>query len=149
MVPVSMTGGAGMLAGGCILPVCQRQHLQNPDIHTGEVVAAGTNLAVLTPTVGVLQNLRIQLGRPVVFYVDSASTAFVVRSDTSVRKSAWLIRRVEVLQEACAEGFLQAQHIGEGDMCADPFTKYLVVGVWARHMHYLLNKVGDLPSVGR
>ena len=110
------------------------------------MVAAGTNLSLLTPTVGVLQNLRIQLGRAVPLYFDSRSTVFVVSSDTSVKKSAWLIRRVDVLQEAVEHGSIQPIHISERDMAADPFTKYLSLHVWIRHMHFVLNRLGSLPG---
>ena len=112
------------------------------------MVAAGTNLSILTPTVGVLQNLRIQLGAAVPMYFDSKSTVYVISSDASVKKSAWLIRRVDVLAEAVAQGAVQPIHIPECDMAADPFTKYLTLHVWLRHMHFVLNKPGELPRRG-
>ena len=31
------------------------------------------------------------------------------------------------------------RYITESDMVADPFTKYLPLKVWLRHMHYLIN----------
>ena len=58
-------------------------------------------------------------GRAVPLYFDSRSTVFVVSSDTSVKKSAWLIRRVDVLQEAVEHGSIQPIHISERDMAAD------------------------------
>ena len=42
-------------------------------------------------------------------------------------------------------GEIDVLHIPEWNMVADPFTKYLPVSVWRRHMHYLLNRPGPLP----
>ena len=91
---LNTTGGVGMLAGGAIVATSQRQHLAAPDSHSSEVVAAGTNFSILVPVTGLLQELSIALGDPVPFYLDSLSTVYVATSDTSIRKSAWLIRRL-------------------------------------------------------
>ena len=46
----STTGGVGMLAGGCVLAVCQRQHyLAAPGSHTVEVVGAGARPIAFLP----------------------------------------------------------------------------------------------------
>ena len=71
---------------------------------------------------------------------------FVATSDTAIRKSIWLIRRVAVLEDGVTHGEIQPIHITERDMAADPYTKYLTYGVWARHMHYILNKMGAMPA---
>ena len=89
---------------------------------------------------GVLQELSIQRGCAVPFYLDSLSTVFVCTSDTAIKKSAWLIRRVAVLAEGVAEGEIEPVHISEKIMLADPFTKYLVHAVWAAHMQQLRNQ---------
>ena len=134
-----------MLAGGCILPVCQRQQLSAPGSHTVEVVGAGTNYSLLVPCNGVLQELRIRQGVATPFYLDSSTTVFVAWSDTAVKKSIWLIRRVAVLEDGVTHGEIHPLHLTERDMAADPMTKYLTFGVWSRHMHYVLNKMGPLP----
>ena len=36
-------------------------------------------------------------------------------------------------------GAIDPYHIPEYNNLADPFTKYLVYSVWARHMRFLLN----------
>ena len=141
----SRTGGACMLARGCILPLSQRQHLAAPESHSSEVVSAGTNFNFAVPVIGALQELRIQQGKAVPFYLDSKTTVFVASSDSAVKKSVWLIRRVAVIDEGVLHGYIQPVHISERDMAADPFTKYLKHGVWARHMHFLLNKPGPVP----
>ena len=141
----STTGGIGMLGGGCVLPICQRQHLAAPGSHTVEVVGAGTNFSLLVPLNGVLQELRIRQGMATPFYLDSSTTVFVATSDTAIKKSIWLIRRVAVLEDGVTHGEVMPLHISERDMAADPMTKYLTYGVWNRHMHYVLNKTGPLP----
>ena len=136
----SVTGGVGMLAHGPVQTISQRQHLSAPCAHTAEVVAAGTNYSYLVPTMGVLQELSIQRGASVPFYLDSLSTVFVCTSDTAIKKSAWLIRRVAVLEDGVKEGEIEPIHISEKIMLADPFTKYLTQAVWVEHMLVLRNK---------
>ena len=135
----SVTGGVGMLACGLIMGISQRQHLKAPCVHTAEVVAASTNLNLLVPVSGVLQEMRIRKGAKVMFYLDSKTTVFVAKSDTAIKKSVWLIRRAAVLEDGVANGEIEPIHISEKDMAADPFTKYLTRDVWLRHMAFALN----------
>ena len=88
-----ITGGVGMLARGPILTISQRQTLASPCTHSLEVVGAGTNINYLIPVSGLLQEVRIRLGRPVPFYLDSLSTVYAATSDASAKKSAWVLRR--------------------------------------------------------
>jgi hypothetical protein len=143
----SVTGGVAMLAGGPVLTVRQRQHLSSPDSHTAEVVAAGNNCSFCVWLNGVLQELRIRLGQPTPFYLDSKTTVFVANNDTAVKKSVWLIRRVAVLTDSVKHHQITPMHISERDMVADPFTKYLTFTVWNRHMDYLCNRILSGDSV--
>jgi hypothetical protein len=136
----SMSGGVAMLAGGPIAVVCQRQHLASPDSHTSEVVSAGNNSSLCVAINGVLQELRIRLGKPVPFYLDSMTTVFVSTNDTAVKKSVWLIRRVAVLTDAVKHNQIRPLHVRDPDMIADAMTKYLTFTVWNRHMGYMLNR---------
>ena len=61
-----------------------------------KVVAAGNNCSFCVGLNGVLQELRIRLGMPTPFYLDSKTTVFVSMNETAVKKSVWLIRRVAV-----------------------------------------------------
>jgi hypothetical protein len=142
----SVTGGIGMLAKGAVIAISQRQHLASPSSHASEITAAGSNYNAMVPSAGVLQELHILCGARVPLYLDSASTVFVAKSDTAVKKSVWLIRRAAVLEDGVVHGELEPIHISERDMVADPFTKYLVYAVWIRHMHYALNYKGELPK---
>ena len=142
----STSGGIAMLAGGCVLAISQNQHLTAPCSHTAETVAAGTNVNLLVPIAGLLQELSVLQGSLVPFYLDSDTTVKVAKSDTAIKKSVWLIRRAAVLEDCVVHGIIEVHHISERDMAADPFTKYLPHNVWSRHMHYVLNLAGPLPS---
>ena len=135
----SVTGGIGMLAHGAVIAISQRQHLKAPCAHTAEVVAASTNLNLLVPVSGVLQELRIRRGVAIAFYLDSMTTVFVAKSDTAIKKSVWLIRRAAVLEDGVTGGEISPIHITETDMAADPFTKFLPRDVWIRHMNFVCN----------
>ena len=113
------------------------------------MVSAGTNLNVLVPTNGLLQELRIRLGKPTPFYLDSATTVFVAGDDKAVKKSVWLVRRAAVLHDGVRLMEILCKHISERDMLADPFTKYLVYRVWQRHMHYLHNLPWPMPAYSK
>ena len=140
---INVTGGVGMFAGCCIQPLMLRQHLASPSAHTSEIVAAGTNMNHVLPVNGVLQELHIRQGRPTRMYFDSQSTVYVASSDTAPKKSVWLARRNKVLTECVEHGEVEPIHIGEADMVADSFTKYVKRETWTRHMHYILNLPGD------
>ena len=142
----STSGGIAMLAGGCILAVSQNQHLAAPCTHTAETVSAGTNVNLLVPIAGLLQEFSILQGALVPFYLDSDTTVKVGKSDSAIKKSVWLIRCAAVLEDCVVHKMIEIIHLTERDMAADPYTKYLTYGVWARHMHYVLNLPGPLPS---
>ena len=72
-------------------------------------------------------------------YLDSATTVFVSKSDVAVRKSAWIMRRVKVLQEGAALDECSPVHIPGTNMVADMLTKYLTFPVWRRLVNYMLN----------
>ena len=69
------------------------------------MVSAGTNFNFAVPVIGMLQELRVQQGKPVPFYLDSKTTVFVASSDSAVKKSVWLIRRVTVVEEGVVHGY--------------------------------------------
>ena len=63
-----------MLAGAVFDSVSQRQHLQAPEPHSSEVVAAGTVANMGFSHRGALQELRVVQAAPSPFYIDSSST---------------------------------------------------------------------------
>ena len=123
-----------------------RQHLVASGSHIAEVVALSTNVTHIVPVNGLLQELGVRGGKPTRTYLDSQSTIFVATSDTAPKKSVWLARRTKVVTETVQMGEVEPIHIGEADMCADSFTKYVKLATYLRHMHYILNMPGDPPD---
>ena len=74
-------------------------------------------------------------------FFDSKTTVFVAGSDRAVKRSAWILRRVRVLQEATELGDIAPQFVAGTDMVAGAFTKYLSFTVWRRLMLYVLNRL--------
>ena len=103
------------------------------------MVAGGNNYNFVVPTNGILQEIRVRVGKPSPFYLDSSTTVFVASKDTGVKKSAWLQRRTTVLQEGVSLKEIVPVHIPDKYMHADAFTKYLPFEKWKRHMDYVLN----------
>ena len=134
-----------MFNGGVVLTVSSRQHLKSPDMHAFEVLAAGTIMHKIVPLRGLLTEWRIPQEHPTPLYIDSASTVFVAQSRGAVKKSAWIRRRAEVLQEAFDLGECDPIKIEEYNNIADPQTKYLIYKVWMRHLHYTHNLEGEPP----
>ena len=133
-----------MLAGGVIDTISTRQHLAGPDTHSLEVVAAGTVMHHLVPLRGLLQEARVPQVAASPTYIDSASTVFVAKGRAAPKKSAWIRRRVEVLNDNFEEG--EADPIAIEDNFADPQTKRLTYKPWERHRHYTHNLPGDPPG---
>ena len=134
-----------MLARGPLIAACQRNHLSSPDANSCELVAAGNNLNFLVPINGILQEVRVRLGVPTPFYLDSLSSVCVSNNDASAKKSVWLRRRAVVLHEGVGLNEICVTHIVDPCMVADVFTKYLPYPRWRRHMWYLLNMTGPAP----
>ena len=117
-----------MLAGGCVLAISQNQHLSAPCSHTSETIGAGTNVNLLVPIAGLLQELHILCG--------PLSSFLLLDSDTTVKVAKWtqpsrnpfgsfaelLCWRIVLCTALlmCIM-FLSVTWI----MVADPFTKYL------------------------
>ena len=141
-----VAGGVVMLGGGPIQTIGQRVHLACPDMHSVEMVSAGTLFTMIIPINGVLQEISIRRGRACPFMLDSGSVVFAVSNDKSVRRSTWLLRRAAPLQEGEQTGEIDPLKVRERDQLADPFTKYIKYDAWMRTFHIILNKDGDPPS---
>ena len=104
-------------------------------MHKMEITAAATVMHRMIPVRGVLQEARVpqELGTPI--YIDSSSTTFVATNRAAPKKSTWVRRKSEELNECHELGESMPIKIDECDNFADPQTKYLVAQVWARHLH--------------
>ena len=114
-----------------------RQHLAASDMHKMEITAAATVMHRMIPVRGVLQEARVpqELGTPI--YIDCAAP----------KKSTWVRRKSEELNECHELGRSEPIKIDECDNFADPQTKYLTTKVWLRHLHYTHNISGEPPPV--
>ena len=74
-------------------------------------------------------------------------TIFVATNRSAPKKSTWVRRKTEELNECYEQGESDPQKIDECDNFADPQTKYLVGKVWARHLHYTHNLDDEPPPV--
>ena len=106
-----------MLARACIDPVCMRAHVACSDVHSAEVVAAGTVLQRAIVAHEFLIELRVRSDQPTPIWSDSLSTTDVANNEASVRRSVWMIRRALVLQEAVAIKQANLAHIRECHNC--------------------------------
>ena len=136
-----------MLAGGAIDTISCRQHLVSSDMHKMEITAAATVMHRMIPIRGVLQEARVtqEIATPV--YIDSSSTTFVATNRAAPKKSTWVRRKSEELNECHELGESNPIKIDECDNFADPQTKYLTTKVWLRHLHYTHNMPGEPPPV--
>ena len=80
-------------------------------------------------------------------YIDSSSTTFVATNRAAPKKSTWVRRKSEELNECHELGESNPIKIDECDNFADPQTKYLTTKVWLRHLHYTHNIPGEPPPV--
>ena len=65
-------------------------------------------------------------------YIDSSSTTFVATNRAAPKKSTWVRRKSEELNECHELGESVPIKIDECDNFADPQTKYLTTKVWLR-----------------
>ena len=74
--------------------------------------------------------------------IDSQSAIYVATNESSVRRSVWIQRRVEVMQEASELGEIQPRKVDRALNRADIFTGYRTYRVW----YTLLCATLGLPS---
>ena len=120
----SMSGAIQMLAAGPVDVLMARQHLNSPDSHTTEVVAASSALHRVVGTRGKCQELRIWQERPTPFYMDSTSTIFVANDEKAMKRSVWIARRTVALREGKSMGEIMPTYLEALMNCANFFTKY-------------------------
>ena len=96
----------------------------------------------MSDVIDAAQEIGIVQEVPTPYYIDSASTIFVAKDASAVKKSVWLIRRAVVLREGVTMGDIDPIKVGEADNFADIFTKWLPPDVWRRHVSFTQNEPG-------
>ena len=94
------------------------------------------------PLRGLCGELRLLTAEPTPIYIDSSTTVFVASDKKAVKKSTWLLRKVDALHETVGTNGQEfyPNKIDESRNLADMFTKYLKLEVWRRHVMKLLNR---------
>ena len=101
------------------------------------MVAAGTVLNSVIAASMFLQEVSIQLGKPVPFYLDSESTHAISHDEMAPKKSIWTRRRSAVVLEGVESGVIKALLIEGEKMVADPMSKYVPYAKWIQMMRYI------------
>ena len=142
--PRSYTGGDILLGGAVIDTISTRQHHASPDVNASEIHAACTVVAKVLPIRGLLHELGVLQLEPTPCWIDSQSTIFCVNDATSMRRSSWLLGKIEFVHEAQELDHIRALKIAAEDNTADGKTKCIDVKTYWRHMTYTHNVSVDV-----
>ena len=133
---LSYTGGVGFFARGALFQNTLRQHTKAPNSHSVEVVAASSNLYSTIMASDLLQEVHVQIGAAVPFYLDSSSTHAISHSEMAPKKSLWQRRRSAVVVEGAESKTISPLLITDEEMVADAMSKYVPYAKWKRMMAY-------------
>ena len=115
------------LAGGCFEAVSRRQHSTAVDTAAAEMFAASTACAVLVALTGVLTFLSFGvLGtHRVRVWCDNEAAVMAANDATSIKRLAYIARRVRFLQELVTRGIVKLLDIDGKVNPADALTKHI------------------------
>ena len=136
------------LAGGSFEAVSRRQHSVALDTAAAELFAASTAAAHLINITGVLRFLSFGvLGNdPVPMWCDNEACCLVTRDASSLKRLAYIARRVRFIQELEARRVISIQNIEGIKNPADVLTKYLGKPDYNRYTSRLYNGAVDPES---
>ena len=136
------------LAGGSFEAVSRRQHSVALDTAAAELFAASTAAAHLINITGVLRFLSFGvLGNdPVPMWCDNEACCLVTRDASSLKRLAYIARRVRFIQELEARRVISIQNIEGIKNPADVLTKYLGKPDYIRYTSRLYNGAVDPES---
>ena len=89
-----------------------------------------------------LQNLPVLVISCWALYVDSVGTVRTGSDESSVRKSVWVRRKTDVLNDAHSHGVVDYMKVDEADNVSDGASKPIKRAVHKRHARYMS---GDWP----
>ena len=118
---------AALVAGGVLEASSRRQHATAVDVTAAELYAASVAGAVLTHIIGVHTFASFGvLGRaPVRVWCDNRAAVMVANDSTSIKRLAYIARRVRFLQELVARSVLSVLSVPGSANPADAMTKHL------------------------
>ena len=138
----SQLGYEFSIAGGAFEAVSRRQHSVALDTAAAELFAASTAAAHLINITGVLRFLSFNvLGNdPVPMWCDNEACCLVTRDASSIKRLAYIARRVRLIQELEARRVISIQNIEGKSNPADVLTKYLGKPDYVRYTSRLYNR---------
>ena len=141
----SQLGYEFSLAGGSFEAVSRRQHSVALDTAAAELFAASTAAAHLINITGVLRFLSFGIlgNDPVPMWCDNDACCLVTRDASSLKRLAYIARRVRFIQELEARRIISIQNIEGTANPADVLTKYLGKPDYLRYTSRLYNRDVD------
>ena len=149
----SQLGYVIMLAYGCLDACSRRQHSVAVDTPAAELFAASAAAAHLLSVQGALRFASFSvLGHDTVpVWCDNEVTVMVSKDASSVKRLAYIVRRVRLLQELDRRGVVRLHNVPGTANPADALTKHLKSPKdWLNYMTILYNRAAnEFRSHGR
>ena len=131
------------LAGGCFANSSKRQHSTATDTAAAELFAASSAAACIISVAGVLRFISFGIlgHEPVPLWCDNEVAVMVARDASSIKRLAYIARRVRLLQELHARGVVHMPPEGVRGVVnpADAFTKHLDKHTFITFMQRIYN----------
>ena len=115
------------LAGGCIEGVSRRQHSTAVDTPAAELFAASTAAAIIINVNAVLAFVSFGIlgNDPVRMWCDNEAAVMVSKDATSIKRLAYIARRVRFLQELVERAIVTMLNVSGKVNPADALTKHV------------------------
>ena len=134
---VIMWGGAGLDVNA------SRAHTIVLDTAAAETIGLSRGIVSLIPLQGLAQELGVPFdGTPLPAFCDNESTTAFALNATSIKRAAYILRRIWFVRQAIEAGYVNVIHLSGSNMVADVLTKYLHGPIFWKHMIILM---GGLP----
>ena len=134
---VVMWGGAGLDVQA------SRAHTIVLDTAAAETIGLSRGIVALIPLQGLAQELGVPFdGSPLPAFCDNESTTAFALNATSIKRAAYILRRIWFVRQAIEAGYVVVSHLAGARMIADVLTKYLHGPDFWKHMIVLM---GGLP----
>ena len=147
----SQLGYSFSIAGGCFEAISRRQHSVALDSAAAETFAASSAAAQLINIRGVLRFITFGVlgDAPVPVWCDNEVCVMVTKDQSSIKRLAYVARRVRFLQELHARGIIEIRKVDGTVNPADALTKYLQPKDFKRYMDFLYQGTIDANELQR
>ena len=137
------------LAGAAFEASSRRQSSTAVDVAAAETFAASVAGAVLLHICGVARFLSFSVlgNEPVRMWCDNTAAVLAGSDSTSIKRLAYIARRVRFLQELVLRGVVKMLNVDGSANPADGFTKHLAKAVFRMYMSRVYNVVATLFKV--